>query len=174
MAFKSSTTSERTRLIQKRVLQLRRDGVSFPQIAEELGMTHGYIYSVYKKALKAIIFEDVESYRKLELQKIEALEHEVVKVLHAFHPYINDGRVVRDTKDNPDGTPVMDESGNVVTYKLQDLAPKLSAVDRAVKLMERRAKLLGLDAPTKVAPTNPNGDQPYATFIQALPQDETL
>ena len=27
--------------------------------------------------------------------------------------------------------------------------------------MERRAKLLGLDAPTKIAPTNPEGDEEF-------------
>ena len=34
--------------------------------------------------------------------------------------------------------------------------------------VERRCKLLGLDAPTKVAPTNPEGTKPY----QAMSEDE--
>ena len=37
----------------------------------------------------------------------------------------------------------------------------LHAVDRVLKIMERRAKLLGLDAPVKVAPTDPTGDFVY-------------
>ena len=41
-------------------------------------------------------------------------------------------------------------------------AGDLKAIDRVLKLSERRAKLMGLDAPTKVAPTNPDGDGPYA------------
>ena len=40
-------------------------------------------------------------------------------------------------------------------------AGKLSTVDRMIKLLERRAKLLGLDAPAKVAPTTPDGTEPY-------------
>jgi len=32
------------------------------------------------------------------------------------------------------------------------------AVDSMLRLMERRAKLMGLDAPTKIAPTKPNGE----------------
>lgn len=36
-----------------------------------------------------------------------------------------------------------------------------AAVDRVIKIMERRAKLLGLDKPSKVAPTNPDGSAPY-------------
>ena len=35
-----------------------------------------------------------------------------------------------------------------------------AAVDRVIKLMDRRAKLLGLDKPAKVAPTDPTGDKP--------------
>lgn len=38
----------------------------------------------------------------------------------------------------------------------------LPAVDRALHIMERRARLLGLDAPTKVAPTDPTGEYSYA------------
>lgn len=37
----------------------------------------------------------------------------------------------------------------------------LDAVDRALKIAARRAALLGLDRPTKVAPTTPDGSEPY-------------
>ena len=37
----------------------------------------------------------------------------------------------------------------------------VQALDRALKIMERRAKLLGLDAPSKIAPTSPDGEAPY-------------
>lgn len=37
----------------------------------------------------------------------------------------------------------------------------LGAIDKALKIMERRAKLLGLDKPSKIAPTNPEGDEQY-------------
>lgn len=35
------------------------------------------------------------------------------------------------------------------------------AVDRVLRIMERRARLLGLDAPAKIAPTTPDGKEPY-------------
>ena len=37
----------------------------------------------------------------------------------------------------------------------------LPAIDRALRIMERRARLLGLDAPAKVAPTDPTGKREY-------------
>lgn len=36
-----------------------------------------------------------------------------------------------------------------------------TAVDKAIKIHEKRAALLGLNAPTKVAPTDPTGKKPY-------------
>ncbi len=39
---------------------------------------------------------------------------------------------------------------------------ELQAIDRAIKISESRRKLLGLDAPMKIAPTNPEGDKSYA------------
>lgn len=44
----------------------------------------------------------------------------------------------------------------------------LRAIDRMLRIMERRAKLLGLDTPQKVAPTNPAGDSPYQLRIHDM------
>jgi len=40
-----------------------------------------------------------------------------------------------------------------------------NAVTRVLNIMERRAKLLGLDAPAKVAPTNPEGNEAWQGLI---------
>ncbi len=37
----------------------------------------------------------------------------------------------------------------------------LGAIDRLIRLEERRARLLGLDMPNKFAPTSPDGTAPY-------------
>lgn len=51
----------------------------------------------------------------------------------------------------------------------------VKAGDLLVKCMERRARLLGLDAPTKVAPTNPSGDKPYEGYdLSQLSEDELV
>lgn len=52
------------------------------------------------------------------------------------------------------------------TY-LQAIAKKVQAgdvraIDTALKVAERRARLLGLDAPTKIAPTTPDGEGLYS------------
>jgi hypothetical protein len=43
----------------------------------------------------------------------------------------------------------------------------LDALGKVLKVMERRARLLGLDAPTKVAPTDPRGEHEYAGDARA-------
>ena len=45
------------------------------------------------------------------------------------------------------------------------------AIDKALKVEERRAKLLGLDAPNKVAPTDPSGEREYG---DPLTDDERI
>lgn len=39
------------------------------------------------------------------------------------------------------------------------------AIDRYLKIAERRAKLLGLDAPQRIAPTTPDGNAPYTIEV---------
>ena len=41
------------------------------------------------------------------------------------------------------------------------LGGDVAAIDKVLKLMERRARLLGLDQPQKVGPTSPDGQQAY-------------
>ncbi|MBK5937161.1 helix-turn-helix domain-containing protein [Halorhodospira halophila] len=41
------------------------------------------------------------------------------------------------------------------------LGGDLRAIDRLLRISERRAKLLGLDAPARIAPTNPDGQGPW-------------
>lgn len=53
------------------------------------------------------------------------------------------------------------------------VAGNVGAIDRLVKLQDRRAKLLGLDAPSKLAPTTPDGTKPYDPY-DALSDDERL
>ncbi len=41
----------------------------------------------------------------------------------------------------------------------------LQSVDRVLRISERRARLLGLDAPVKIAQTDPTGDQTYGVLV---------
>ena len=156
---------EDTFTFRKKVMELRKAGLSFPKIAEDLGKTQGYIYKTYKKSLHSIIAEDVNIVRKLELERLDDMQLILNQILGSVTPLVSQGRVVTDFLEDGNGNLVKDENGEPIRIKLQDLGPKLQAIAASLKLMERRARLLGLDAPTKVAATNPTGDQ-EATLVQ--------
>jgi len=46
------------------------------------------------------------------------------------------------------------------------------AIDRAIKIMERKAKLLGMDAPVKIAPVDPDGNKYELLVKYADPNDK--
>ena len=51
----------------------------------------------------------------------------------------------------------------------QAMKGHLQAVDRMLKIMDQRAKLLGAYAPTKIASTNPEGTEERPMTVVALP-----
>lgn len=51
----------------------------------------------------------------------------------------------------------------------QALSGDLPAVDRVLRIMERRARMLALDGPQKVATTTPDGNEPSPTGVVFLP-----
>lgn len=74
-----------------------------------------------------------------------------------------DARKRRELRELDDMEREVIEAG-LTALEANDLAMQLQAFDRRLKVKERRAKLLGLDAPTKVAPTNPAGDEAYEFY----------
>jgi hypothetical protein len=170
---------EETHRLQQRIFELRRDNVSFPQIAQRLGpefgkpegFTQGWIYKLYKRALKNIIYEDVENVRKMELARLDEMQNYIMQVLQGFQPLVNRGQIVTDFLEDEHGNAVKDEDGNLIPVKLQDVSVKLNAVNVAIKLMERRSRILGLDAPTKTSLTNPAGDKEASLISYYLPEN---
>jgi hypothetical protein len=55
-----------------------------------------------------------------------------------------------------------------VVRDVTDDGPKLQAIDRLLRVMERRSKLLGLDAPAKIAQTNPDGTQAHYQQLRTV------
>lgn len=114
--------------------RLRAEGKTYDQIAEALGYTdRSLAHRAVERALAAAVREPAESLRQLELIRLDALWIEAVKVMTTEHITVNNGRVIE-----VDGVPLKDDQ------------PTLQAIDRLLKIMERRAKLVGLDSAAKV------------------------
>lgn len=114
--------------------QLRASGKTYDQIADALGFSdRSLARRAVERALAATVREPADELRQLELIRLDALWVEAVKVMTTEHITVNNGRVIV-----VDGVPLKDDG------------PTLSAIDRLLKIMERRAKLIGLDSPAKV------------------------
>lgn len=170
-------------------LQLRKDGWSYEQIGIRLAdkfanqqrnrkaFTSMYAHKLVVTALKNIYKDDAYALVRMEMERLDTMQLEAMDVLRTEHVLVSAGAIVRTmVRDAATGLPVIDPATNLpVTVPLRDDGPRLAAIDRLLKIQERRAKLMGLDKPTKVASTNPAGDKPATVFqIVASKEDMAL
>lgn len=126
-----NTEAER-RALQLKAFELKRSGKEYREIAELLGVGLGTAFNYVRRyfdELDAVAKESADDLRRLEAARLDIW-------LDRLNQQIARADEVRIDPD--------DASEAVFLVDL----PKLIAT--GVKLMERRAKLLGLDAPTKV------------------------
>lgn len=113
--------------------RFRAEGWTYQRIANELGYRDpSSARKAVQRALKASVRDANDTAVHLELNALDEMAREAWGVLQRTHVVVSQGRVVE-----MDGVPVPDD------------APTLAAIDRLLKIQERRAKLLGLDAPTR-------------------------
>lgn len=160
-----------TQRMRARVLELRVRGWSFPRCADELGITQGYAYKLYKESMRQIVEPGVHEVRDLELTRLDGLVEECYNIINAEVFLVSGGKVVRDVITDDDGKVVLDDEQQPKLVRLRDYAMKLAAMDRLIKLGERRSRLLGLDAPYKTALTDPTGEKTMEVVQVYLPSN---
>lgn len=126
--------STETALRDIEATKLRAAGLDYDEIAAELGFSNrGNAYRAVERCLAAARAEPAETVTKLELERLDEMWRNAKAVLDRNHITVSNGRIIYDD----DGKPVIDD------------APVLQAIDRMLRIQERRSRLLGLDAPTK-------------------------
>ncbi|MCW6003890.1 hypothetical protein K1W54_04740 [Micromonospora sp. CPCC 205371] len=134
-----ASRAQRTQTAERRAkaVQMRLEGADYPTIAATLGYSdQAAAHKDITRAMEAAVTRQhsaVEVLRQEELMRLDLLWAEVWAVLKREHVTVSNGRLVR----GEDGHPLRDDG------------PVLAAVDRLVRILERRAKYLGLDAPQK-------------------------
>jgi len=113
--------------------RMRSAGMTFAQIGAQVGLAESSVRAAVKRALRAAVAEPAEELRDLELDRLDTLWRTALGIMAKEHPLVSNGRVMKD----PDGKTLPDDM------------PKLAAIDRLLKIQDRRAKLMGLDAPVK-------------------------
>lgn len=132
--------------------ELRAAGHTYAQIAEQLGYSDkSAAHKAVEKILRETVSEPAEAVRKLELERLDTLWRAVMAVLKRKHLTVSHGKVIHH-EDEP----------------LEDDAPVLQAVDRALRIQERRAKLQGLDSPARVSVDAENLGNEIGALINAL------
>lgn len=187
MSAKTDANKEDTAEKRARALELRHDGHSYERIGQTLGkefhnqkggdtFTAVYAQKLVLDGIKTIYRDKAEDLVKLEMGRLDDMQLEVLEVLRATHVVISSGAVVRDFVRNEAGEIVQDmATGLPATTPIVDHGPVLAAVDRLIKIQERRARLLGLDKPTKVSATDPDGKKAAPPWvIVASKEDQTL
>jgi hypothetical protein len=117
-----------------RAVDLRRAGLTYRQIAAELDLSVSCAHDAVQRGLADSVVETNEEVRRLELDRLDHLARTALKVIAKPHLAVSQGRVV---KHPATGEPLADDG------------PALAAIDRLLKIQDRRARLLGLDAPTR-------------------------
>jgi hypothetical protein len=118
-----------------RVLQARLAGATFTDIGRQLGVTAQRAYQLHTDALRRTVQEPADQLRAVEAHRLDQLQAHAVEVLRARHVLVQAGRPVLDPAS---GDPYVDHG------------PVLAAISVLLRVAERRARLLGLDAPAKV------------------------
>lgn len=114
--------------------RLKSRGLSYRQIAAQMGYAdHTNARRAVERALAETVAEPAAELRQLELMKLDAMELAVLEVLERQHVTVNRGDVIYHQ-----GKPLLDDG------------PVLQAVDRLLRIQDRRAKLVGLDAPKRL------------------------
>lgn len=143
MASKRAVSEAQLAVRRERLIEMRRDGRSWSDIANALGYDGpGSACTDLRRVLeqrKEQLAISLDQHRQLELEKLDRLERAAITVLETKHVHVSGGKVVRDGGDE-----------ETVGEPLYDDGPVLQAIETLRRLSERRAKLLGIDAPTKV------------------------
>jgi DNA-binding CsgD family transcriptional regulator len=168
---KTSATSIVATQRRAEMLRLRLAGHTLEQIGEQMDIQPESVYGVISRALQSIVREPGEELLALELARCDALLAAAMAVVDAFHPLVQGGRVMHAQIRDSEGQPVTDVStGQATMVALEDAAPKLAAINTALRVIERRAKLLGLDGPTKIAATV-RGERTEPAVVFYLPSN---
>ncbi len=131
----AAVAARRTRLIE-----YRRARRPYAEFYEELG--YGSAAAArrdFNRALEENLAEvrtTAEAYREEELSELDHLAATAIEVMRTPHYEVTQaGKIAEDPRT---GLPLLDDK------------PRLAAIDRLLKIQDRRAKLLGLDSAQKV------------------------
>jgi hypothetical protein len=113
--------------------------LAYAQIGEELGISTSTAFERVQRGMQAVPTEGIIEARRLELAKLNNIERRLLVVLGQRQPRVDHGRVIWDV-----------DPGTGKRVRLLDYGPVVQAAAGMLRVQERRATLLGLDAPAQI------------------------
>lgn len=135
---------------------MRVKGRALQQIADELGYASpGHVHNGVMRAFAALPKDEAEDAKRLDLERIDRLIAKAWEVMDRAHVAYSNGQVVRrrtgEYETDDDGFERFDDKGNRIPLyeEVLDDGPLLAAVDRIERLIGRRARIFGYEAPAR-------------------------
>src|ERR1700722_6466326 len=134
---------------------LRARGRTFQQIADELGFaSRAKAYEAVQRAFAAIPSEQVEEARRLDLERLDRLIEYHSAIMEREHVTVSHGRVITreaGVERDKDGIERLDMDGKPipVAEDVLDDGPGQASAREVRALIERRAKIIGYEAPAR-------------------------
>ncbi len=113
------------------------------QIATQLGISKQRVSQICKEAMVDHTEPVIQELRAVAADKLDEGEQVMREIMHAKHPFVQGGKIVRGSILDADGN---EEPGDI----LYDDGPKMAAWDRILKIEARRAAMFGYDAEQKI------------------------
>ena len=118
------------------------------EIGEHFGVTAQAAALMIQRAFGDIPRESTEELIRLEIEKLDAIERKYLEVVNRSHPVVTmSGKLVVLN----DREAILEGQDEVL---LMDDTPTMHALAGLLKVADRRAKLLGLNAPTRTELTS--------------------
>ena len=137
-----------TRQRETAAVGLRATGMHYDDIAVQLGWANeSSARSAVQRSLDRNNEVEVATYRQLQAVRYVEMEKVAWEVIRTTHFAVNFGKVAYITVEEPD--PENPGQMRFVNKPVEDDGPKLSAIDKLLKIEAARARLFGTEAPTK-------------------------
>lgn len=138
------TTQADTAERDAQILALKRQDLSFQQIADRLGISRAAAHRGFHRALPRVTEPEAKAYRAEHLARLELRREVVLGILETRHVTISNGHVVSEIiGTGDDGKPIYGEP-------YEDDGVVMAASAELGRIDDQEAKLLGLYAKLEV------------------------
>jgi DNA-binding CsgD family transcriptional regulator len=131
---------------------MRAAGHSVQEIAESQELSISTVRNSLTRVAEQYKVESAAEIIKMELDRLDIMLVHAMDALEGEYVAWSNGRMMRDDDDQP----------------VPDVGPTMKAIDTILKIMDRRSKYLGLDAPSKSEQHINVHQDPNAVDLQVL------